>query len=144
MRQRLCAPGPRQAVWELGQLPTALDTRAVASEQSQPSGLVYPLPRGHRQTDTLRRLPPFPLLQNLRRAPTMNFFRPFMLHREHLNNIFNNNWHLPGTYPALSTTLHTLYAACEVCGLYSKLTIVSYSVIIPTPQMQKLRHGMFS
>ena len=108
MRQRLCAPGPRQAVWELGQLPAALDTRAVASEQSQPSGLVCPLPRGHRQTDTLQRLPWLLLLQNLRHLPTMNFFRPSVLHPERLNSIFNNNWHLVGTYPPLSTTL-TLY-----------------------------------
>lgn len=53
----------------------------------------------------------------------MNFFRLSVLHRERLNSIFDNNWHLAGTYPSLSTTLHTLYAACEVCGLiYSRLT----------------------
>lgn len=73
VRQRLCAPGPRQAVWEFGQPLTALDTRAVASEWSQPTGFVCPLPKGHRQTDTLLRLLPLPLLQKLGHAQTMSF-----------------------------------------------------------------------
>lgn len=46
VRQRRCAAGPRQAVWELGQPPAAPDTRAVASEWSQPAGFVCPLPKG--------------------------------------------------------------------------------------------------
>lgn len=71
VRQRLCAPGPRQAVWEPGQSPAAPDSRAVASEKSRPTGFVCP--KGHRRTDTLLRLPPLPLLQQLCHAQTMSF-----------------------------------------------------------------------
>lgn len=88
VRQRLCAPGPRQAVWELGQPLTALDTRAVASEWSQPAGFVCPLPKGHRQTDTLLKLPLLPLLQKLCHAQTMSFINIQCCFQKHLSNIY--------------------------------------------------------
>lgn len=119
MRQRLCAPGPRQAVWELGQLPAALDTRAVASERSQPAGLVCPLPQGHRQTDTLLKLPQLPLSQKFCRAQTMSFFQPSVLLGEHLDSIFKKlafTGHLP-------CAKH--YVECFMCSVLQRVVLTA-------------------
>lgn len=85
MRQRLCAPGPRQAVWELGQPPAALDNRAVASEESRPAGLVCLLPRGHRQADTVP--------QKLCPAWTVSFARAPRCFQKHLSSVCDCEWH---------------------------------------------------